>query len=106
MQDFLSVKALTEYLVYLDKNDTAYSEYFAWKPEVAYAGMLGLKDTACNICDAFHNEYLKPQFYKDISSLFWNSDFDCKDKENRLLKLIEREEELSMYVKHTIVFIG
>ena len=68
MQDFLSVKALTEYLVYLDKNDTAYSEYFAWKPEVAYAGMLGLK--ACDICDAFHNEYLKPQFYKDISSLF------------------------------------
>ena len=70
VQDFLSVKALTEYLVCLDKNDTAYGEYFAWKPEVAYAGMLGLKDTVCDICDALHNEYLKPQFYKDISSLF------------------------------------
>ena len=64
MQDFLSVKALTEYLVYLDKNDTAYSEYFAWKPKVAYAGMLGLKDTACDICDALHNEYLNPNFIK------------------------------------------
>ena len=37
--------------------------------------------------------------YRDSVS-FEKSDFDCKDKENILLKLIEREEELSMYVKH------
>ena len=31
VQDFPSVKALAEYLLYFDKNDTAYNEYFTWK---------------------------------------------------------------------------
>ncbi|EDO43404.1 predicted protein, partial [Nematostella vectensis] len=29
--DFPSVKALAEYIKYLDKNDTAYNEYFQWR---------------------------------------------------------------------------
>ncbi|EDO40908.1 predicted protein, partial [Nematostella vectensis] len=29
--DFSTVKALADYLVYLDKNDTAYKEYFRWR---------------------------------------------------------------------------
>lgn len=31
VDDFKSVTELAEYLRYLDKNDTAYAEYFAWK---------------------------------------------------------------------------
>ena len=29
VQDFPSLKAFAEYLLYLDKNDTAYNEYFS-----------------------------------------------------------------------------
>lgn len=97
VEDFPTVKALAEYLLYLDKNDTAYNEYFTWKKEFVYAGMSQMRDTACDICDALHNECLKPKFYKDIFKTFWNSDVDCKEKEGRLLQLIDREEEWSMY---------
>lgn len=38
--DFDSVKALAEYLLYLDKNDTAYMEYFAWRKKFKVYGSL------------------------------------------------------------------
>ncbi|KAL5969431.1 Glycoprotein 3-alpha-L-fucosyltransferase A [Taenia solium] len=31
LDDFKSITELAEYLLYLDRNDTAYAEYFAWK---------------------------------------------------------------------------
>ena len=93
VQDFPSVKALAEYLLYLDKNDTAYNEYFTWKREFVYTGILGLTHTACDICDALHNECVQPKFYKDIFKTFWNDNVDCKEKERKLLHLIDREEE-------------
>ena len=31
VDDFSSIKELTDYLLYLDSNDTAYASYFAWK---------------------------------------------------------------------------
>ncbi|VDD82471.1 unnamed protein product [Mesocestoides corti] len=31
VDDFKSIRNLTDYLLYLDRNDTAYAEYFAWK---------------------------------------------------------------------------
>ncbi len=31
VDDFATVKQLADYLKYLDKNDTAYAAYFAWK---------------------------------------------------------------------------
>ncbi|XP_027048813.1 alpha-(1,3)-fucosyltransferase fut-3-like [Pocillopora damicornis] len=93
VQDFPSVKALAEYLLYLDKNDTAYNEYFTWKREFVYTGILGLTHTACDICDALHNECVQPKFYKDIFKTFWNDNVDCKEKEGKLLQLIDREEK-------------
>ena len=93
VQDFPSVKALAEYLLYLDKNDTAYNEYITWKKEFVYTGILGLTHTACDICDALHNECVQPKFYKDIFKTFWNDNVDCKEKEGKLLHFIDREEE-------------
>ncbi|PFX34009.1 Glycoprotein 3-alpha-L-fucosyltransferase A [Stylophora pistillata] len=92
VQDFPSVKALAEYLLYLDKNDTAYNEYFKWKKEFAYKRKLRFRYAACDICDALHNECLKPKFYKDVFKTFWNDDVDCKKGEDELLQLIEKEE--------------
>ena len=31
VDDFSSIKEFTDYLPYLDSNDTAYASYFAWK---------------------------------------------------------------------------
>ncbi len=31
VDDFGSIKQLTDYIRYLDRNDTAYANYFAWK---------------------------------------------------------------------------
>ncbi len=31
VDDFKTIKELTDYINYLDKNDTAYASYFAWK---------------------------------------------------------------------------
>ena len=93
VQDFPSVKALAEYLLYLDKNDTAYNEYFTWKKEFVYTETLGITHTACDVCDALHNECIKPKFYKDIFKTFWNDNVDCKEKEGKLLQLIDREEK-------------
>ncbi|VDD81717.1 unnamed protein product [Mesocestoides corti] len=31
VDDFKTIRQLTDYLLYLDRNDTAYAEYFAWK---------------------------------------------------------------------------
>ncbi len=31
VDDFHSIRQLTDYLTYLDKNDTAYETYFTWK---------------------------------------------------------------------------
>ncbi len=31
VDDFHSIRQLTDYLTYLDKNDTAYATYFTWK---------------------------------------------------------------------------
>lgn len=31
VDDFKSIRQLTDYLTYLNKNDTAYASYFAWK---------------------------------------------------------------------------
>ncbi|VDD84525.1 unnamed protein product [Mesocestoides corti] len=31
VDDFKSIRELVRYLLYLDRNDTAYAEYFAWK---------------------------------------------------------------------------
>ena len=93
VQDFPSVKALAEYLLYLDKNDTAYNEYFTWKKEFVDERTWRLTHTACDICDALHDECVKPKFYKDIFKTFWNVDVDCKEKERKLLQLIHREDE-------------
>ena len=77
VQDFPSVKALAEYLLYLDKNDTAYNEYFSWKQKFDSKRTVGFP--ACDVCDALHDECLKPKIYHDMFKTFWNENADCRN---------------------------
>ena len=90
VQDFPSVKALAEYLLYLDKNDHAYNQYFSWK-EKFVAKRIFSGFPACDVCDALHNECLKPTAYYDMFKKFWNEDVDCRNREQTLSRLIENE---------------
>ena len=89
VQDFPSVKALAEYLLYLDKNDTAYNEYFSWRQK--FVSRRNFNFEACKVCDALHNGGLKPNVYYDMFKKFWNEDVDCKKREETLLRLIDKE---------------
>jgi len=91
VQDFPSVKALAEYLLYLDKNDTAYNEYFSWKQKFADQQRLRFRYAACDICEALHNECLEPKVYHNIFKTFWNEDVDCKEREQTLSVLLDKE---------------
>ena len=89
VQDFPSVKAWAEYLVYLDKNGNAYNEYFTWKKTFAEQ-QSDFNFATCDVCDALHDECLKPTVYKDMFKTFWNEDVDCKKHEQKLSALIEK----------------
>ena len=90
VQDFPSVKALAEYLLYLAKNDTAYNEYFSWRQKFVSNGNFHFK--ACKLCDALHDGRLKPKAYSDdMFKKFWNKDIDCKTREETLSRLIDKE---------------
>ena len=89
VQDFPSVKALAEYLLYLDKNDTAYNEYFSWRQK--FVSRRNFNFEACKVCDALHDGRLKPKVYYDMFKKFWSEDVDCKKREETLLRLIDKE---------------
>ena len=86
VQDFPSVKALALYLQYLDKNDTAYNQYFQWRRKFG-SQRKHMPQFACHICKALHEEHLQPKVYHELDS-FWNRTSDCESHERSLRKLI------------------
>ncbi len=89
--DFKSVKDLANYLTYLDRNDTAYNEYFKWKQSYRltvdlgwpYPGIWG-----CEICEKLHNNH-QTRIYDKLSE-FWSTNIDCKGKEKTVSDMISR----------------
>ena len=75
VQDFDSPKHLADYLLYLDANDTAYSEYFAWKKFYKRVAT----NRACVLCNQLHNQtlYAFPRVYEDMRT-FWDKNH-CKE---------------------------
>ena len=58
--DFKSVKTLADYLLYLDRNQTAYSEYFEWKNKWKIIDHLETRPKViCNICKLLYSDYHK-----------------------------------------------
>ena len=74
VRDFASPKHLADYLLYLDRNDTAYSEYFVWKKLYQHAA----PNRACTLCKQLHNQslYGTPRVYENMRT-FWDRS-QCK----------------------------
>ncbi|CDI97887.1 glycoprotein 3 alpha L fucosyltransferase [Echinococcus multilocularis] len=51
VDDYKSIRELTDYLYYLDKNDTAYAAYFAWKQ---YGRLISSNRMDCRLCGFMH----------------------------------------------------
>ena len=84
--DFDSVKALADYLKYLDKNDTAYNQYFLWKTKykvVKYQFWL------CQLCKALHDPTKPAKIYHKMSE-FWGVKGSCAIDKERIRDIINR----------------
>ncbi|XP_071745167.1 alpha-(1,3)-fucosyltransferase fut-3-like [Lepeophtheirus salmonis] len=74
VRDFKSPKALAEYLTYLDKNDTAYAEYFQWKLDGHYivsSTAQEAKKTLCRLCDKLNNLDHSPAYTSAQMNKYW-----------------------------------
>jgi alpha-1,3-fucosyltransferase len=74
---FENTKALADYLILLNNNDTLYNEYFWWKP---YFQVLDSendkKKSMCRLCAALHDRTLPPKMYYNLTD-WWDTQSDC-----------------------------
>ena len=85
--DFDSVKDLADYLKYLDKNDTAYNQYFKWRTKykvVKYEFWL------CQLCKALHDPTKPPKIYHKMSEYWGRYGGSCQLNEDRVWNIIKR----------------
>ena len=79
VMDFKTVKQLAEYLQYLDKNNTAYNEYFRWRLKYNVSGPFLI--TTCPICRGFDPENPpQPKVYHDLPE-YWMKKGRCNQKD-------------------------
>jgi alpha-1,3-fucosyltransferase len=79
--NYRSPKDLADYLHYLAKNETAYSEYFQWKPYWRAVPQMG--PAFCKLCEIVHSP-MYTQTYTDVRSWWANATCDL-DTVNRLV---------------------
>lgn len=70
--DFSSVENLARYLKALDKNSTAYNEYFHWKKNY----QTELVTPLCKVCEMLHNQSFPRKVHWDLGS-FWGVKENC-----------------------------
>uniref|UniRef100_A0A2P2I9W7 Fucosyltransferase n=1 Tax=Hirondellea gigas TaxID=1518452 RepID=A0A2P2I9W7_9CRUS len=88
--DFPSVKHLADYLLYLDRNHTAYNQYFRWKVEyesLMYYRALKPHDynniSWCQLCEKLHTDN-QTKSYRSLA--IWPPRATCLNHKNRHIK--------------------
>ena len=91
VDDFSTVKELGDYLNYLDKNDTAYNEYFKWKNEYKLDEDIGwpFPDIfVCEICKKLHTDRNRNIYYH--LSDFWSWGHCKKNEDTKVFQILKR----------------
>jgi alpha-1,3-fucosyltransferase len=74
---FKNTKALADYLILLDKNETLYNEYFWWKPYFqVHDRENDKKKSMCRLCAALHDETLPSKIYHNLTD-WWDTQSAC-----------------------------
>jgi len=81
--DFPSIEALANYIKYLDKNDTAYNEYFKWKAKYQRWD----PSWTCQLCENLYNDTLPRKVYDNLGD-FWGTKACCSKHEAKLTSYI------------------
>lgn len=90
VQSFPTIKKLADYLMYLDKNDTAYNEYFAWKQKYKLPQDEGWPYPdiwSCAICEKLHTEH-EVKVYDKLSD-FWSLN-DCSGRDKKANEMVSK----------------
>jgi galactoside alpha-1,3-fucosyltransferase 4 len=84
--DFQSIKALADYLIFLDKNDVHYNKFFKWKKNYKIGNP---ECWTCNICAAANDPNLPSKVY-DLSS-FWGVNTTCNRYSDRIAQMLDEQ---------------
>ena len=78
--DFKSPQELSKYLIYLDKNTTAFNSYFQWKKHVNFLDYTVSYGFICEMCIHLHleNYYGMTRKVIDKFDIYWNKDTQCQ----------------------------
>lgn len=86
---FKNTKALADYLILLDKNDTLYNEYFWWKPYFQVENSENEKKKSMfRLCAALHDETLPSKTYDNFTD-WWDTQSACIFSPKIFVKLIQ-----------------
>ncbi len=83
VDDFESPKELAQYLYYLDRNNTAYFEYFLWR-EKFESYYFNEADYACKLCEKLHDPFLPDSKVYDDVHTWWHTDGQCVHQYGRI----------------------
>ena len=82
-RQFEDPKELADYLLVLDKNDTLYNEYFAWRDN--YVVVSGVENMVlngfCNLCRKLHQNDNEPKVYSQLVN-HWLPENQCTPPKN------------------------
>ena len=81
--DFKTVKDLADYLHYLDKNSTAYNEYFKWRQKYQTVVL----PFFCSFCEVLSSH--TPKAHTDLTE-FWVTRGKCKEKDQMVKRMWTR----------------
>ena len=86
VMDFKTVKDLADYLHYLDKNSTAYNQYFKWRQRYKLSNVPGY----CSFCEAVSSSTrINTEGYKDLTD-YWVTQGKCNKKDQMIRNMWSR----------------